>query len=322
MNVMNAMNGSELHVIFGTGPVGKATMRELVKQGRRVRMVNRSGKADVPAGVEVVSADAFNPASAREAANGAAVVYQCAQPAYHDWVTKFPALQGSILEAAAAHGAKFIVCDNLYMYGDPNGQVIKEDSPYKAHTRKGRVRQAMAEAVMAAHKGGKVRAAIGRASDFIGPEYDVMADLVFYPALKGEAANLIGNTDVPHTFTYIPDFGKVLATLGLHDEALGQVWFTPSPEAITQRELVSRIYRAAGHEPKMRAAGKLILSAMGLFNSSMRETVEMLYEWEKPFVIDSSKFQRAFGIAPTSIDEAIQTSLDWCRANPPASKAS
>lgn len=309
---MNAMNGSELHVIFGTGPLGKSTMRELVKQGRRVRMVNRSGKADVPAGVEVVSADAFNPASAREAAKGAAAVYQCAQPAYHDWTMKFPALQGSILEAAAAHGAKFIVGDNLYSYGDPNGQAITEESPYRAHTRKGQVRQAMAETVMAAHKAGKVRAAIGRASDFIGPEYDVMADLVLYPALKGETANLIGSLDAPHTFTYIPDFGRALATLGLRDEALGQIWFAPSPEPITQRELVSRIYHAAGHQPKMRTAGKLILSAMGLFNASMRETVEMLYEFEKPFVMDSSKFQRAFGIAPTSIDEAIQTSLDWC----------
>jgi nucleoside-diphosphate-sugar epimerase len=148
-----------------------------------------------------------------------------------------------------------------------------------------------------------------------------MAGLVFYPALKGETANLVGGLDVPHTFTYIPDFGRALATLGLHDEALGQIWFAPSPEPITQRELVSRIYRAAGHQPKMRTAGKLILSAMGLFNADMREMVEMLYEFDKPFVMDSSKFQRAFGIAPTSIDEAIRTSLDWCRQHLPAKTA-
>ena len=40
----------ELHVIFGAGPLGKWTARELVKLGRRVRMINRSGQvAGVPA---------------------------------------------------------------------------------------------------------------------------------------------------------------------------------------------------------------------------------------------------------------------------------
>ena len=36
----------ELHVVFGTGAVGMSVMDELVRRGpRRVRMVNRSGRA-------------------------------------------------------------------------------------------------------------------------------------------------------------------------------------------------------------------------------------------------------------------------------------
>ena len=38
----------ELHVVFGTGPVGLAVMRELHAQGKRVRLVNRSGTAAAP----------------------------------------------------------------------------------------------------------------------------------------------------------------------------------------------------------------------------------------------------------------------------------
>ena len=33
----------------------------------------------------------------------------------------------------------------------------------------------------------------------------------------------------------------------------------------------------------------------GLFSPAVRETVEMMYEWEKPYVVDSSKFERTFG---------------------------
>ena len=76
------------------------------------------------------------------------------------------------------------------------------------------------------------------ASDFFGPGYDVFNDLVIRPALAGKAVNVLGRTDQPHTFTYIADFGKLLATLGTREEALGQVWFTPSAPAITQAELV------------------------------------------------------------------------------------
>src|SRR5512140_308890 len=121
---------NELHVIIGSGPLGKATARELVRRGRQVRMVNRSGKTSgVPAGVELVTGDAFDGARNIELTRGAAVVYQCAQPAYHEWTEKFPPFQKAILEAVAKNGAKLVVAENLYMYGDTHGQPIREDSP-------------------------------------------------------------------------------------------------------------------------------------------------------------------------------------------------
>src|SRR5262245_44702547 len=200
-------NAIELHVIFGTGPLGKWTARELARHGKRVRLISRSGRAaDLPDGAEVVKADAYDTRQTIELTAGATAVYQCAQPRYHEWVTKFPPLQAAILEGAAASSAKLIVAENLYMYGKPEDRPMTEDSPYRAHTRKGRVRQAMTEALATAQREGKIRVAIARGSDFFGPDDTVSAELIYWPALAGNSVSALGKLDQPHTFTYAPDF--------------------------------------------------------------------------------------------------------------------
>jgi nucleoside-diphosphate-sugar epimerase len=309
------MSQNELHVIFGTGALGKWTARELGRLGRQVRMVSHSGKtvSRIPAEVEIVQGDAYDARHNIELTKGAAAVYQCAQPQYHEWAEKFPPMQKAILDAVSTNGAKFIVGDNLYMYGDTNGEPIREDMPYQAHTKKGKVRGEMATAVMEAHRAGKVRAAIGRASNFFGPDDNAVTSFAIRPALAGRAVNLLGRTDQPHTFSYVADFGKLLATLGTREEALGQIWFTPSPAPITQVELIKILEEELGHKVKFMAAGKLMLSVLGLFMPTLRESVEMLYEWDKPFIMDSSKAQNAFGLKPTPTKQALKETLDWCK---------
>jgi nucleoside-diphosphate-sugar epimerase len=309
------MSQNELHVIFGTGALGKWTARELIKLDKQVRVISHSGKADsrIPAGVEIVKGDAYDTSHNIEVTKGAAAVYQCAQPQYHEWAEKFPPMQKAILDAVSANGAKFIVADNLYMYGDTNGQPIREDMPYQPHTKKGKVRAEMATAVMDAHRAGKVRAAIGRASNFFGPDDRAVTSYAIRPALEGKSINLLGRTDQPHTFSYAADFGKLLATLGTREEALGQVWFTPSPAPVTQVELVKIMEDALGRKVKFMAAGKVMLSMLGLFMPTLRESVEMLYEWDKPFIMDSSKAQKAFGLQPTSLKDAMRATIEWCR---------
>jgi nucleoside-diphosphate-sugar epimerase len=305
---------NELHVIFGTGPLGKWTAHELLGMGQRVRMVNRSGKLNgMKADVEILAGDAFDLQRNIEVTRGAAVVYQCAQPLYYEWAEKFPAFQSAILEAAAKNGAKLVVGDNLYMYGDTHGQPIREDLPYLAHTKKGKVRAAMAQAVLAAHQSGKIRASIGRASNFFGPQDRTVTDLAIRPALLGKSINLIGRMDQPHSFSYIVDFGRLLATLGTREEALGQVWFTPSPAAVTQAEFLKILESEIGKPVKVMLGGKMMMSFLGIFNPMIRETVEMMYEWTQPFVVDSSKAEKAFGLQPTSLSQAIKETIAWLR---------
>lgn len=307
----------ELHVIFGSGAVGQATARELARRGQRVRMVNRSGKppADVPEAVAVLGGDASSRDFARIAAEGAKVIYQTARPAYGDWVKEFPALQANILEAAVHARATFVAAENLYVYGDTHGQPIHEGLPYDAHTRKGRVRAEMAMAVMEAHRSGKVRAVAVRASDFYGPAAlnTTMGPRVFAPAIQGRAASVIGNPDLPHTHTYIDDIGKAMVLLGEREQAWGQAWHVPSGKTLTQRELVTLFFEEIGRPVKISSVNRIMMAAAGLFIPDARESVEMMYEFEQPFVMDHSKFVNAFGDIATPIHEALRETAKWYR---------
>jgi nucleoside-diphosphate-sugar epimerase len=145
-------NAGELHVIFGSGPIGSAVMNELLTRGHKVRIVNRQAKINVPEGVVLVQGDATNPAFTREACKDATVVYNCANPPYTRWPELFPPLQAGIVEGAASTGAKLVSMENVYMYGPTHGKPLTEDLPYAATTRKGRVRAHMAEDLLAAHR--------------------------------------------------------------------------------------------------------------------------------------------------------------------------
>ena len=308
---------TELNVIFGTGPLAQATMRALLKRGKTIRMVNHSGQrpARVPAEVEITAGDAYNPDFTRSATKAATVVYQCAQPAYQMWVKQFPALQTAILEGAAANAAKLIVAENLYIYGDTHGQLIQEGLPYAAQTRKGKVRAEMAQALLEAHRLGKVRLAMARGADFYGPRVlsSSLGERTIIPLLQGKPAKVTGALDQPHTYTYINDFGEALALLGEREEALGQAWHVPNPPTLTQRELVTLFFQEAGLAPKFSVMRKPLLMLGGLFIPAAREMVEMLYEFNQPFRVDASKFTQAFGDIATPHATAVKETVAWYR---------
>ncbi|MBI3166104.1 MAG: NAD(P)H-binding protein [Anaerolineales bacterium] len=309
------------HVVLGTGAIGRAIMMELTTRGESVRMVNRSGKMDeVPAGVEVVASDVYDPAKVREVTLGAKVVYQASQPEYTEWVEKFPAMQQSIIDGLTGGNAKLVIVENLYMYGDVNGTPITEYLPHNAHTRKGKVRGEISNSAFEAHRAGKVHVTSARGSDFFGPwglPTAAMGERTFYPMLHGKAASLLGNIDLPHTHTYVPDFGKALVILGERSEADGQAWHVPNDNPqISQREMAQMIADEMGLPLKVSAMGKTMMWVGGLFIPVAKETVEMMYEFEKPFIVDSSRFESTFGMKATPMKEAIKETVAWYKSHP------
>jgi nucleoside-diphosphate-sugar epimerase len=309
------------HVVLGSGAIGRAVMEELVKRGESVRVVNRSGRVEEsPAGVEVVAADLYDPARVREVTRGAKVVYQASQPGYSQWVEKFPSLQTSILGGLTGSGAKLVIVENLYMYGETHGQPLTEDLPHNAHTRKGRVRAEMSKVALEAHRTGRVKVTIGRGSDFFGPwglGTAAMGERTFYPMLVGKPAGLVGNIDVPHTHTFIADFGKALVILGERPEADGYAWHVPNDNPrVTQREMAARIALEMGVPLKVSAMGKTMMWFGGLFVPEAKETVEMMYEFEQPFIVDSGKFENTFGMKATRMSDALRETVAWYKSHP------
>lgn len=305
-------------MILGAGPVGLAVMDELLAHGKPVRLINRSGRASVPVGVQVIAGDATDPAFTRQVCTGATVVYQCSNPPYTQWAEQFPPLQAGVLAGAAAADARLVAMENLYMYGATGGKPLVESLPYAAQTRKGKVRAAMAEALLTAHEQGKVRVAIGRAADFFGPRVRVsaMGERVFPAALAGKPIQVLGNPDLLHTYTYMPDIGKALVTLGAAEQALGQVWHIPSAATVTTRQFLQMVGEAIGKPVRVQALPKLLLRGLALFNANLREVLEMVYQFEEPFVVDGNKFTQTFGFQATPLPTAIQATVAWWRQNP------
>ena len=174
----------------------------------------------------------------------------------------------------------------------------------------------MATALLDAHKKGRVRVAIGRASDFFGPgvRQSAMGARVFEPALTGQTATVLGDLSLPHTYSYVPDIARGLVILGQRDEALGEVWHLPGPETVTTREFLTLIFSEVGYSPKTQRAGKLMLRFLGFFNPQVRELTEIMYQFEEPFVVEHTKFVEAFGDISTPLTEAICTTVEWYRA--------
>jgi nucleoside-diphosphate-sugar epimerase len=304
----------QVHVVFGaTGGAGGALVRELAATGKRVRAISRSPAGDVPGEVEAVAADAADPIQARNACEGAAVVFHCVQPPYDKWAAEFPALTGNIAAAAAAAGATLVYADNLYAYG-PVDRPMTEDLPARATTRKGRIRALMAERLLTAHREGTLQVAIGRSSDYYGPggANSAVGDILFGAAVEGRRARWLGRLDMPHSLSFLPDVARALIMLGTRPEAPGEVWHLPCAEPVTGREFVTLIESALGRPVKVSATSGFALRVAGLFDARARETTEMLYQWDHPFVLDSSKFQRTFGpFEVTQHRDAVAATLTW-----------
>jgi hypothetical protein len=61
--------------------------------------------------------------------------------------------------------------------------------------------------------------------------------------VEGKAAQVAGDPDLPHTYTYAPDIGKGLVVLGEREEALGLAWHLPGPETISREPSATTPHR-------------------------------------------------------------------------------
>ena len=308
-----------LHVVFGTGQVGRVLAVMLAGRGFTVRVVSRHRPAALADEIQWRAADAADPGAASDAATGAAVIYQCLNAPYTEWPERFPPLQRGVLAAAERSGALLVSLENLYGYGPTGGRPMTEDLPLAATTVKGRTRAAMTAELLAADEAGRIRIAIGRASDFFGAgvtQGSTLGERVFGHALAGRRADFIGNADLLHTYSYVPDVAAGLITLGTDARAAGQVWHLPGPQTVTTRALMDLVAAQVGHPVGVRSVSKRAMRVLGLVNPMMRELAETSYQFDEPFVLDTSRYESVFGAAGTPLAAAIAATVAWYRTRP------
>ena len=304
----------ELHVVVGgTGAIGGAVVEEVVRRGHRVRCIGR-GASSVDA-VEGRIADVMDRQQAIDAIAGASVVYQCAAPEYTRWVDEFPRLQANVADAAEQAGARLIVVENLYMYGPTDGPMT-ESTPMAATGKKGGLRARLSNDLLERHAAGRVRVAIGRASDYYGPRAvnSAVGEQFFAAIARGKSPRWLGRLDQPHALSFLPDIAAGLVTLGEHPEADGQAWHLPVSPALTGAEWSERTAAIVGRPVRPSRVTRPMLVGLGLFMPLLRELRETLYQWERPWVVDDSKFRSAFGAGATDVDDGIRRTLEFFEA--------
>jgi nucleoside-diphosphate-sugar epimerase len=209
-----------------------------------------------------------------------------------------------------------VAVENLYGYGPVAGP-ITESLPLVATTRKGKTRADLWRALEAEYKAGRLKATAGRASDFFGPHAaaSVVGERFFDPLLHGKKAELFGNPNALHTYTYVVDFGEALVRLALDERSLGKAWHVPNAPAISTKAFLELTASIMGVEPKSVTRSKFQLRLAGLFIPPAKESIEMLYEFEEDFVVDHSAYGALFGSHATSLHDSLAATIAWWRNN-------
>ena len=283
-------------LILGYGAVGKLVAKALLDRGDSVRVAQRTRPAALPAGAEFTACDILDAAAVRRAVEGASQVLLAIGMPYDArvWRTAWPTAMTNVIEACAATTARVVFIDNLYQLG-PQDQPRTEDMALSDASEKGRILSIVAGIWMAAR--GRVRLAALRCPDFYGPGVTAshIGETGFGRMAAGKAAMLLAPPDTPHDFAYVPDIARAAVTLlDAPDDAFGQIWNMPCAPTRTPREILQLGADAIGRKLKLTVIPLWALPFFGLFARFMAEVADVRFTFDRPYIVDASKFKRRF----------------------------
>ena len=295
-------------ILGAGGAIGDNLAKLLIEKNVAVRLVARKPKAID--GTESLSADLSDAGQTRAAVDGAETACLLVGLPYDlaVWRELWPRIMRNVIDACKRSGTKLLFFDNVYMYGRVDAPMT-EATPYRPSSKKGEIRAEIATTLMDEARAGNLRAMIARAADFYGPQTKngVPNVLVLEPYARGGTASWLVNARVAHSLTFTPDAARGVAMLIERDSAWNQVWHLPTtPDPPTGQAFIEMAAAAYGVAPKYRVLGKAVLRLVGLFNPAVRESLEMLYQSERPYLFDSSKFAVEFGFSGTPYADGIR----------------
>jgi nucleoside-diphosphate-sugar epimerase len=307
----------ELHTILGAGgTVSNQLLPILQQNNKRIRLVSRTARSS---GGESIAADLTDYDQTGTAVAGSEVAYLLVGLAYdiRVWKDAWPKIMTNVISACKANGTKLVFFDNVYMYGKVNG-IMTEETPFNPISKKGEIRAAIASQLLDEMKLGNIKATIARSADFYGPVGFSMSApnmLVFGNLRKGKKAQWLLNADVPHSLTYVPDAARALNILASTESAFGQTWHLPTAKnPLTGKEFIKEAAKEMKANDDHSIISKGMMRLAGLFNRTIKESFEMAYQNEFPYLFDSSKFDKAFKFESTSYAEGIKKTARWALA--------
>ncbi len=300
-------------ILGGNGTIGSVLAKELTKYTNSIRLVSRHPKK-VNATDELFPADLSDPEQVEKAIAGSEVVYLLVGFEYtlKVWQDKWPKLMRASIDACIKHHAKLVFFDNVYLYDIGAIPHMTEDSPINPPSKKGMVRRQIADMLMTAVKAGKLTGLIARSADFYGPSNDksFLIEMVYKNIKRGKKPNWFIKADKKHSFTYTPDAAKATAILGNTADAYGQVWHLPTDKnSLTGKEMISLFTKEMNVADKVFVLPMWLLKLLGLFIPLMKEMPEMMYQYDRDYVFDSSKFQEYFNFSPTSYQQGVKETI-------------
>lgn len=304
---------TDRHLIVGAGPVGRHTAQLLAARGSEVVVATRSGTDTGVAGVTHVALDASDAEALTDAAQGASVIYNCANPGdYTSWQVVWPPLAAALLVAAERTGAVYAITGNLYPYGPVDGP-MHEGLPDAATDHKGVLRARMWADALALHQAGRLRAVEVRGSDYMGLGVGANGHITRQVPgmLAGKRAWVLGRKDQPHTFTDVLDVARLLIAAADDSSAHGRTWHVPSNAPRTQQQALTDVMASIGRPaPNVSQVPDVVFAALARVIPLMRELRQLSYQWTRPYVLDDSAARNHFAMEPTPWDEVCRRSAD------------
>ena len=282
----------------------------------KIRLVSRNPKM-VIGNEELYPADLTQRNMVVKAVKGSEVVYLTAGLQYNSkvWQEQWPSLMQNVIDACKIHQARLVFFDNVYMYGKVKGWMT-EETPYNPCSRKGEIRARIAGMILDEVKKENLTALIARAADFYGPHTanSFLNMMVFENLAKGKNAQLMISKELKHSFTYTPDAGKATALLGNTLSAFNQTWHLPADmNVLKMNKIVKLGSESLGKEAKITILPRWMIRMAGLFNPIIKESVEMLYQYDSEYLFDSGKFDKAFKFEKVLYPEGIRNSMEACQ---------
>ena len=310
-----------MQTILGAGgAIGLELAKALPQYTHHIRLVSRNPVAVNP-GDELFQADLTRKEEVDKAIKGSSVVYVTVGFPYSVkvWQENWPPLIRNVIQACKDNGSKLVFFDNIYMYDPRFLDGMNEESPINPPSRKGKIRAGLAKMILDEVQAGELSAIIARSADFYGPgikKTSILTETVLDNLAKGKKAFWLANAEVKHSFTYTPDAGKATALLGNTLDAYNQVWHLPtSSNPYTGKEWIETIARELKVKPKYMTVPKFMVQAMGFFVPFMREMAEMMYQYNRNYDFDSSKFEKRFDLKPTLYLDGIREIVSRDYAN-------